>query len=161
MFNEICINEEMLPIYIYIYIYIYIFITFYCHCHRNIFLITRRRFQVCVDSNDVLMETVKLHHKLTSIRVLTFSYLQYIYIYIYIYICVCVCVCARACVCARMWDWLVCMCIRYTVLHLIINPFYPPFICLKMKPYYISVSAYLRFYSFMSIQADEKSLLTL
>ena len=24
MFNEICINEEMLPIYIYIYIYIYI-----------------------------------------------------------------------------------------------------------------------------------------
>ena len=24
IFNEICINEEMLPIYIYIYIYIYI-----------------------------------------------------------------------------------------------------------------------------------------
>ena len=28
MFNEICINEEMLPIYIYIYIYIYICILF-------------------------------------------------------------------------------------------------------------------------------------
>ena len=27
MFNQICINKEMQPIYIYIYIYIYIFIT--------------------------------------------------------------------------------------------------------------------------------------
>ena len=32
IFNEICINEEMLPIYIYIYIYI-IQITFYSHAY--------------------------------------------------------------------------------------------------------------------------------
>ena len=30
MFNEICINEEMLPKYIYIYIYIYIFAVYIC-----------------------------------------------------------------------------------------------------------------------------------
>ena len=35
MFNEICINEEMLPKYTYIYIYIYI----YKHTHTHIYII--------------------------------------------------------------------------------------------------------------------------
>ena len=35
MFNEICINEEMLPKYTYIYIYIYIYM---CVCVCNYFL---------------------------------------------------------------------------------------------------------------------------
>ena len=33
MFNEICINEEMLPKYTYIYIYIYIYIHTHTHTH--------------------------------------------------------------------------------------------------------------------------------
>ena len=36
-FNEICINEEMLPKYIYIYIYTYIYI---CVCMCDIILVT-------------------------------------------------------------------------------------------------------------------------
>ena len=38
MFNEICINEEMLPKYTYIYIYIYI-IRYYLHTHIYIICI--------------------------------------------------------------------------------------------------------------------------
>ena len=91
MFNEICINEEMLPKYThththtrthththtYIYIYIYIYIsregvapspTPWCSSYR------KGSLRVTLDYGRQL-------------------YLLYIYIYIYVCVCVCVCVC--------------------------------------------------------------------
>ena len=72
MFNEICINEEMLPIYIYMYIYIY-----------------WRLRQPGFDSsfgNLACLTTLKSSDR-------TKQTCQWMTIYIYIYVCVCVCVC--------------------------------------------------------------------
>ena len=79
MFNEICINEEMLPKYTYIYIYIYIYISI------------QRPKTMCVDYS--CMEYIGISHKSTGVldeclllyipfRFLCFQ-LHYIYIYIY------------------------------------------------------------------------------
>ena len=49
MFNQKCINEEMLPkkkkyIYIYIYIYMYIFICVYVHIYIYIYILSQPGF---------------------------------------------------------------------------------------------------------------------
>ena len=83
MFNEICINEEMLPKYTYIYIYIYIYI-YACICLYKIYILfLLDTIAVCVYKNKGLLIATGLADKLLKGIYIYICICIYIYIYIY------------------------------------------------------------------------------
>ena len=92
MFNEICINEEMLPKYTYIYIYIYIYIYFITPTISVQYLTASAYFHRCILCREYLIDssvkgqcaTIFMHINIILIYISISSLYLHIFIYIYL-----------------------------------------------------------------------------